>query len=583
MSTSTPEQNLREYLGYLKKQSEVNRLIADHQANYDHEMKTGQVPLPLPEPTLEEMQADVNAERQRLIEMLRRSINPDAATAFVSGLVDEQISFLLTVFPAFLTEIKSFDSHRITPEMLHNLLNRFTDLYHKTKGIDIPTMSKKSVVIKPTDPDATRPLKDVLVDHGIATEGEALDFVSKLSAKELAAVDPGKFADYVGHFSGTTRPSLISLYRGYAGRKDITEREQAFIPKDTIAAFGDYRDEKKAEYTDLHNKSRDIKEALKNRDIHQEEAGILAHQLQEHKNDLKLLQEEYERLRRVADEESTRFADIEHSLSLVHGEKRKPIRKQKNAIIKNIENITAKIHTIKDDIHALEETIPRHSQELSRQTAKQAAAESRTRSILRPFGGSHEAMQKQKRSVLNQATAFPLEDNTFDTHQDYADPRFYGTGVRQRHTPPKYAEFGKHMIHLPSLSKGYLRIVFPSKAAHPKLPKFKMTRELQEVVMKALETGKIDARLIRSLSNQELRFLHKACEIAKVDHPIVLDEDEAELKRFEILRGEIQAGNDAPQIIKEMKKLIIKFLADGRISKPEGHRTLVELATLENF
>ena len=61
------------------------------------------------------------------------------------------------------------------------------------------------------------------------------------------------------------------------------------------------------------------------------------------------------------------------------------------------------------------------------------------------------------------------------------------------------------------------------------------------------------------------------------------DDDESrkeEFHRFEILRGEVLAGNDAPQILSELKKLLLKFIAEGSIPKQQGHSLLYEISCL---
>jgi hypothetical protein len=55
------------------------------------------------------------------------------------------------------------------------------------------------------------------------------------------------------------------------------------------------------------------------------------------------------------------------------------------------------------------------------------------------------------------------------------------------------------------------------------------------------------------------------------------DKIKEENNRFNILLGELHAGNDNKDIIKELKNLIKKFMNDGRLSKNEAQHALNEI------
>jgi hypothetical protein len=55
---------------------------------------------------------------------------------------------------------------------------------------------------------------------------------------------------------------------------------------------------------------------------------------------------------------------------------------------------------------------------------------------------------------------------------------------------------------------------------------------------------------------------------------------EDDLKQFEIVRGEIIAGNDAPELLEQLKKFVLKFLRDGTLSKTEAADLLGELSAV---
>jgi hypothetical protein len=46
------------------------------------------------------------------------------------------------------------------------------------------------------------------------------------------------------------------------------------------------------------------------------------------------------------------------------------------------------------------------------------------------------------------------------------------------------------------------------------------------------------------------------------------------------LKGQISAGNDSKELIKEFKVMLVKFSNDGRIKKNEAREILLDLAAM---
>ena len=56
--------------------------------------------------------------------------------------------------------------------------------------------------------------------------------------------------------------------------------------------------------------------------------------------------------------------------------------------------------------------------------------------------------------------------------------------------------------------------------------------------------------------------------------------DEQEFNRFTILKGEIIAGNNSKELIKEFKTLLVKLIHADKILRKDGHAILLDLAAL---
>lgn len=74
-----------------------------------------------------------------------------------------------------------------------------------------------------------------------------------------------------------------------------------------------------------------------------------------------------------------------------------------------------------------------------------------------------------------------------------------------------------------------------------------------------------------------VKILIKRCKFvnAKINDP----EDDAFQKRFEILRGEYLAGQDNPQVLKELRQYVLIAQQEGQISKKEATELLLQLSS----
>jgi len=126
-----------------------------------------------------------------------------------------------------------------------------------------------------------------------------------------------------------------------------------------------------------------------------------------------------------------------------------------------------------------------------------------------------------------------------------------------------------------------LNIKYPSLVSHPKLPRRSISDELKELLLDALEQGSVNPRFVHKLDEDDKKLLGRVLEIAKVaNNPIVVEEGVEEMKRFELLRGQVLAGNDNPDIQRELKALVIKFQDEGRLKKAQANKVMLELMAL---
>jgi hypothetical protein len=158
-----------------------------------------------------------------------------------------------------------------------------------------------------------------------------------------------------------------------------------------------------------------------------------------------------------------------------------------------------------------------------------------------------------------------------------------GTGIKMN-DEPVYKEFGKYCIHIPQLlNKDVLNVKYKSLGGIPDFKPIAITENYKDFILDLLNTNQLNKSLYKQLPLEEKKHFEKVSTGAGIFKQLGLsrvsaDDDKKEMERFELVRGEIEAGNDTPKLLKEMKHFIIKFLNDGKITKQTAFNLLLELS-----
>lgn len=146
---------------------------------------------------------------------------------------------------------------------------------------------------------------------------------------------------------------------------------------------------------------------------------------------------------------------------------------------------------------------------------------------------------------------------------------------------PKYAPLGQYYINQQKLKDD---IVTCCRADGRNANDWKSKRvslPLANLIRKLVDKGKPSFDDINALSDEDKHILGEFVRKAKLDlevpHSTTSRED---LNQFEIMKGEIMAGNDSTELIKKFKLLIVKLTHQGRLPKGQGKEILMELASL---
>lgn len=161
-----------------------------------------------------------------------------------------------------------------------------------------------------------------------------------------------------------------------------------------------------------------------------------------------------------------------------------------------------------------------------------------------------------------------------------------GRGIVAKEKKANYKNFGKYLIHVGHLiDKNIANFKYPSKASIPSIKPIPITDDYKDFLLDMLENEKPNERFLSKLSIEEQKHFEKVMRGAGLLSQFNLrkigdEEEKNSVERFNILRGEVLAGNNNDNVIKELKTLIIKFVNDGRIRRQEGLNMLMELSVI---
>jgi hypothetical protein len=166
-------------------------------------------------------------------------------------------------------------------------------------------------------------------------------------------------------------------------------------------------------------------------------------------------------------------------------------------------------------------------------------------------------------------------------------PRISGTGVKPAKVAPieRYGRIGDHIIKLQPLEKNILTINTPNGWAVKGLPSKTISSNLVNVFKEIVGEGVPKYSSIEDLTEGEKDFLNKIARITKIEDrvkvktPTKTDLDKL-VNRFEILKGEICAGNNSNELVKEFKKIIMTLSNEGMLPKGQAREILMDLVSL---
>lgn len=158
-----------------------------------------------------------------------------------------------------------------------------------------------------------------------------------------------------------------------------------------------------------------------------------------------------------------------------------------------------------------------------------------------------------------------------------------GISVKEQ---PSYKTFGKYVIHMGHLlDRNVANFKYPSLGSIPHIKPLTISEDYKEFILDTIKDGRPNERTFNKLPTEEQRHFERVVAGAGLVDTFKLkrnhtEQERKEAERFNLLRGEVLAGNNSDKVMKELRSLIVRFMNEGRIQQKEGTTMLLELSSI---
>lgn len=523
------EQRLRnEYLRTLQQEIDLSNMESNANAEYYRNQKLDIKPVVKVRSTADERQDQV-LQTEIALKHLKSIMKADEATAILAKLRhDNEVLMLNTYWDGFKKNIEGIST--IYPAIFNELWNRYKEKLESTNytGIEIAgTMDTGRIEEKIAD------FKQMLIDNFDLTNQQNKTITSALYL----------LAEYSKRHSDNAEEIMQEL-QFLAEKKDISKILSTLSNLSTI---------NKEAMEEIRKNFDSEVEARR----HAVENERLKHKLAI-AEEKKLVDNDYENLMQEDIDELYRKAeDILRDYNM-DGYYRTHDNKRPNLTLKKLrDRIYDKPNLVDFIIYKTKGFNP-----------KVQDAPAPNRKILSPaFKESREAwaVEHGRRKYTSKMAGSGLQVN------------LRSKNTKEKLHAHKEPNFGKYVLSSSLLKQGFLSLRYPSGAIIPSFPKTLISSTLQRILLDILYDKKFDEVDYHSLDEDDKKLFDRLCTFAKLDKKENLrfyrlkkysdEQRDADVKRFNILRGELIAGNDNPDIVKELKKLLYKLMDERVINK----------------
>lgn len=150
---------------------------------------------------------------------------------------------------------------------------------------------------------------------------------------------------------------------------------------------------------------------------------------------------------------------------------------------------------------------------------------------------------------------------------------------------PRFIPFGRYIINKKRLDDNIVSLKTRSGGFLANFKSQKVSHNLGKVFRTILGGGLPSYEDINDLTEDEKEYLHRVAKASDIIDRLNIPspnkkEHEQELNKFEIMKGEILAGNDSTELIKKFKILLLKLTNKNLIPSREAKDLLFDLTTM---
>ena len=155
-------------------------------------------------------------------------------------------------------------------------------------------------------------------------------------------------------------------------------------------------------------------------------------------------------------------------------------------------------------------------------------------------------------------------------------------GIKQGHT---HIQFGKYIINKNKLDDGIFSLKHENGYSVKGHPSTKLNKNLHHVFKTIVGGGQPKYEDLHNLSQEDKTYLHNVSKksgiLDKLNIPVPSKDNlEKDIHKFEVMKGEILAGNDSTELIKQFKILLLRLSKNNTISKREASEIFEDLLSL---
>lgn len=135
------------------------------------------------------------------------------------------------------------------------------------------------------------------------------------------------------------------------------------------------------------------------------------------------------------------------------------------------------------------------------------------------------------------------------------------------------------MINIDALEKDNKLVLkyVKTRNTHNKIKQQHVSNNMRDLLIELSKTSNFNKLLYEKLRADEKLFFIDFCNATHIDVGLNINTVDQKQKVYDVLLGEYRSGNTNPQIVKQLKSLIVKGIQNNEIPMDQGLQILTEI------